>query len=356
MDAISKKPKPTWVQEVRRYQRPTIRKSTWQILNSFVPFFACLLSSYLLLDVSYWLSLPLSILAAGFMMRIFIIQHDCGHGSFFKSQRANDALGIVCSVLTWTPYEFWRTSHAYHHAHNGDLNHRGVGDVLVMTVNEYRAAPPRKRFEYRLYRNPILMFLVAPPLLFLVINRSPFALRKARNDRGRRSIIRTDIALVIALSVIFLLIGVGDFIKIYLPTTLVATSLGVWMFYVQHQFEDAYWSQAPDWDYTASALKGSSYYKLPKVFQWFTGNIGFHHIHHLSPLIPNYELEHCHEENPAFQQVVTLTVRDSLRIVWEGLALWDEDTQRLISFREYNRREKAAQQQAASVEPVQVAS
>lgn len=338
--SVAKKEKPTWVKQVAAYQKPRISASTWQIINSFVPFFALFVLAYLALDVSFLLTLALDLVAAGFLMRIFIIQHDCGHGSFFKSQRLNSLVGNICGIMTMTPYDFWRTSHAIHHAHNGDLDHRGTGDVYTMTLKEYQSSSPTQRFGYRLYRNPIVMFIIGPVLMFTLFHRTIFSYRHARNRQGLMSMIRTDIILLVIFSVLAYLMGPKDLFLVYFPIIWFAASIGVWMFYIQHQFEDAYWSQAPEWDYAAAALEGSTYYKLPKVLQWFSGNIGLHHIHHLSPRIPNYELQRCHDENPNFQKVVTFTLMDSFKLVARRLSLWDEEQQKLISFSEAHRLER----------------
>ncbi len=339
LQSSTKKKKPVWVDLVKPYQTPNFA-SVWQMINSFVPFFALAIIMYFLLDVSYLLTFALSPIAAGFLVRIFIIQHDCGHGSFFKSKRANDLVGNFCAILTLTPYEFWRRSHAIHHAHNGDLNHRGTGDVYTMTLKEYSEAGKWQRLGYRIYRNPIVMFIIGPLLMFLILHRSPFALKHARNNAGKWSIIRLDIAIIAILAVAAMTIGLKSFFLVWFPIALFTGTIGVWMFYVQHQFEDVYWSQDPDWDYGDAALKGSTYYKLPKVLQWFSGNIGLHHIHHLSPTIPNYKLQECHDENEMFQQVVTITFADSIKIVRAGYALWDQEREKLISFKEGHRRER----------------
>ncbi|MBI5930759.1 MAG: fatty acid desaturase [Chloroflexi bacterium] len=343
-ETTAKKTKPTWVRIVAAYQKPAINTSIIQILNSYVPFWFFLILACVLVNVSLLLSLPCSLLAAGFMMRVFIIQHDAGHGSFFKSKKWNTLVGNLCSIVTLTPYDMWRTNHAIHHAHNGDLNHRGTGDIYTMTVNEYRELPALKRFGYKMYRNPAFLFIIGAPMMFLVLFRFPFAYKHTHNRRGIMSIIRTDLQFAAFLVLMSLGFGVGNFLLAYFPMIFFASSAGVWMFYVQHQFEDAYWSKDPHWTYEDAALKGSTYYKLPKVLQWFTGNIGLHHIHHLSPLIPNYLLQECHDENPEFQQVVTLTIWSSVKLVAKNLALWDEATEKMMTFREFERNERLARQ------------
>jgi omega-6 fatty acid desaturase (delta-12 desaturase) len=339
LETSTRNKKPAWVDLVKPYQKPDTA-SIWQIINSFVPFFALVIIMYFTLSVSYLITLPLSLIAAGFLVRIFIIQHDCGHGSFFKSKRYNSIVGNLCSILTLTPYEFWRRSHAIHHAHNGDLNHRGTGDVYTMTFQEYHEASKGQRLGYRIYRHPIVMFLIGPLLMFVVLHRSPFALKHARSNAGKWSIIRLDLFVIGILVLAATTIGLKSFFLVWFPTALFTGMIGVWMFYVQHQFEDVYWSQDPDWDYGDAALKGSTYYKLPKIFQWFSGNIGLHHIHHLSPMIPNYKLQSCHDDNPMFQEVVTLTFWDSIKIVTSGYAMWDQNSEKLISFRHAHRMEK----------------
>jgi len=312
----------------------------WQIVNSFLPFFLFWGLAYISLSISYVLTLAMCVVAAGFIMRVFIIQHDCGHNSFFKNRKYNDMVGFVCGIMTLTPYEAWRTSHAIHHATSGDLDNRGWGDVYTMTVNEYVNNTPWERFKYRMYRNPFIMFGFGPSYMFLINQRTPIAWKVATTPKGKRSLIYTDLVLIVVYGLAMALFGVGNFIKIQLPISIIASTIGVWLFYVQHNFEDTYWRAHPEWDYTEAALQGSSYYKMPRLFQWFTGNIGLHHIHHLSPKIPNYKLEAVHNENPEFQAVPTLTVRASLKIVVSRLALWDEDQNKMISFKQLEQAQK----------------
>jgi acyl-lipid omega-6 desaturase (Delta-12 desaturase) len=286
---------------------------------------------YLSLDVGYWLTILLSLPAAGFVVRIFIIQHDCGHGSFFNSKKANNLLGIISSVITLTPYHYWRKSHAIHHASMGNLEQRGIGDIYTMTVNEYLQKSKWGRFKYRLYRNPFILFVFIPSILFIVLYRFPVSRSKALK-RVQPSIYLTTIAITIVAGLIIWLVGWQSFLLVQLPVTVFASTTGTWLFYIQHQFEDTYWERNNDWDFTISALRGSSFYKLPKVLQWFTGNIGFHHIHHLSPRIPNYSLSKCHEENPQLQKVSVLSVKTSLKSTF--LSLWDESQKKLIGFRD----------------------
>jgi len=285
---------------------------------------------YLSLDLSYWLTILLSLPAAGFLVRMFIIQHDCGHGSFFKSKRANEFLGMFASIFTLTPYHYWRKSHAIHHAGMGNLEHRGIGDIYTMTVNEYLQRSKWGRFKYRLYRNPFILFMFIPSILFIVLYRFPLS-RSSSLKKLQPGVYLTTLAIAIVTGIIIWLIGWQSFLLIQLPVTVFASTTGTWLFYIQHQFEDTYWEKSDDWDFTIAALQGSSFYKLPKVLQWFTGNIGFHHIHHLSPRIPNYSLPKCHEENSLFQKVSVLSVRTSLKS--SLLSLWYENQKKLVGFK-----------------------
>jgi omega-6 fatty acid desaturase (delta-12 desaturase) len=287
---------------------------------------------YIGLWLGYWLPLLLAAPAAGFLVRIFIIQHDCGHGAFFKKRRSNDLVGMICGIFTLVPYKFWRKSHAVHHAHHAELEERGIGDVWTLTVDEYRQAPWGKRIMYRIFRNPFFLFGVAPTINFLLLTRFPYGGEAAWHNGERASVWWTNLAIAGWTTAFGALAGFGNMLLIILPTIVIASSVGTWLFYVQHQFERTYWEHTPQWDYTLAALHGSSYYRLPRLLQWFTGNIGFHHIHHLSPRIPNYHLQKCHEENPMLQQVTHLTIQSSLRTIW--LTLWDEEQQRLVSFQE----------------------
>jgi acyl-lipid omega-6 desaturase (Delta-12 desaturase) len=326
-----RKEKPVWAKIVKQYQKADHR--SWvQIANTFIPLAILYVLMYLSMNISYVLTLLLAPIAAGLTVRVFIIQHDAGHGSFFKNNKLNNRIGIFCSLFTLTPFEFWRHSHAVHHAHNGDLEWRGTGDVDTWTFEEYRAATPRQRFWYRIYRHPLMMIVFGPPIMFLILHRTPFALKHARGEKERLSIIRTDIMAIVAFAFFSLLIGPQTFFMIWFPTAWMTASMGVWMFYVQHQFEDAYWTVKPDWDYADAALHGSTFYRLPKWLHWFTGNIGYHHIHHLSPKIPNYELERAHKENEQFQDVPTLTVWSSIKLVISNLAIIDEEQGKLINF------------------------
>ncbi len=328
----TRKQKPEWVKVVAPYQKADPRKSTWQLINTLVPYFALWALMYFSLGVSYWLTLLLAIPAALFVVRIFVLQHDCGHGSFFNSKKVNDRVGMVLSIFTFVPYHYWRRTHAIHHSATGDLEHRGIGDFYTMTVSEYKSKTKWERIKYRLYRNPITMFVIAPTLVFIIGYRFDFLKRK-HWEKEKRGLLYTNLALLALVIVMSYLVGFTNYLLIQLPITFIATGIGSWFFYVQHNFEDAYWDEAPTWDYTTAALHGSSYYKLPPVLKWFTGSIGFHHIHHLSPKIPNYKLEKCHNDNELFQNPQTLTISTSFQTM--NLSLWDEDRGKLISFDQF---------------------
>lgn len=316
-----------WKKVVAKYQKPSLWRSVFQLVNSLVPYLVLWFLMYRSLAVSFWITLPLAVLEGGFLMRLFIIHHDCGHGSFFKSQRANDVVGFITGVLTFTPYHFWRWEHAIHHAGSGDLDRRGQGGVWTLTVQEYLDAPLWKRCLYRLVRNPIVLLVAVPSILFLILHRFASA-RASRRDRW--SVYWTNL-LILAMAIgLSLLMGLKAYLVIQLSVITVGCTIGVWLFYVQHQFEGVNWRRHDDWDYTSAALEGSSYYKLPRILQWFSGNIGFHHIHHLSPRIPNYYLEKCHKADPLFQRATTVTLLSSLKSL--RYRLWDERNQRLVGY------------------------
>ncbi|MEW6157924.1 MAG: fatty acid desaturase [Verrucomicrobiota bacterium] len=316
-----------WKAVVERFQKPSRARAAWQMLNTLGPYALLWYLMYVSVAVSWWLVVPLAILAAGFTVRIFIIFHDCGHGSYFASRRANDVVGFLSGLLTFTPYYHWRWEHNIHHASSGHLDKRGTGDIWTLTVQEYLEASRGKRFAYRLARNPFILFLIAPLYLFLI--RQRFASPKA-NQRERRSVLWMNLAIgamVVALSFIF---GFKNYLIMQGIVLGLAGAGGVWLFYVQHQFEGVYWERGEDWDYTKAALEGSSFYKLPKILQWFSGNIGFHHIHHLSARIPNYHLERCHKAHPMFQRVKPITLFGSLKSF--SFRLWDEQARMLVGY------------------------
>jgi omega-6 fatty acid desaturase (delta-12 desaturase) len=318
-----------WRDALAPYERPRTGRSLLDIATSLVPYVALWAAMYLALDVSYWLVLILSVPAAGFLLRTFIVFHDCTHGSFLRSKRGNAVLGRVLGVIVFSPFQSWRRSHAVHHATAGDLDRRGVGDVQTLTVAEYGALPWPRRLAYRAFRNPFVMFGVGP--IWATVVQPRFVPGSAR-PRIRRSVIGTNIALLVLVGALCLLLGWREYLLVEAPSVLLAAGAGVWLFYVQHQFDDTYWKTSGDWSYADAALRGSSYLKLPKVLQFFTGNIGLHHVHHLSARVPNYNLQRAHDQNPIFHDVPTLSLWDGLRAV--RLKLWDEDRGRLVTFAE----------------------
>ncbi len=316
-----------WRDAVAPYETPVFTRSVWQVVNSTGSYILVWYLAYRSLQVSYWLTLALAVLAAGFLVRSFIILHDCGHGAFFRSQKANDLLGAIIGCLTFTPYHRWRYDHAVHHASCGDLDRRSVGDIWTLTVEEYGNAPAWKRLAYRLYRNPLVLFIPLPLLLFLVGHRLTWGVKTARE---RRSVHLTNLVLGLTVILAAMTIGIKAYVLVQLPILVIASTAGVWLFYVQHQFKGVYWERHEKWDYVRAALEGCSYYKLPRLAQWFTGSIGFHHVHHLGPRIPNYHLEKCCRENPIFHGVQPITLASSLKT--SRLRLWDEERRTLIGF------------------------
>ncbi len=314
---------------VAGYQRADLRRSLWHVCNSFTPYFSLMWLMHASLAYSYLVTLALAVPASGFLVRVFIIMHDCSHGSFFRSRRANDVLGTLTGILLFTPYYGWRRRHSLHHATSSDLGRRGWWDVRTLTVREYAESSRWQRFGYRLYRHPLVLFVIGPLAFFLVIQRfsSPGAHR-----RERLNVRLTNLAILCTVAGAMWLVGPREYLLLQLPVMFLSSAVGLWLFYVQHQFEGAYWTRHSEWDFVQAALAGSSYYKLPRLLQWFTGNIGFHHIHHLNPKIPNYRLQFCHDENPELQRVNTLTLWSSRRSL--SCKLWDEDGQRMVSFKE----------------------
>jgi omega-6 fatty acid desaturase (delta-12 desaturase) len=316
-----------WREALDPYTRPRLARSMLDLATAVVPYLALSVAMYVALGVSYLLVLVLAIPAAGFLVRTFILFHDCSHGSFLASRKANLWLGTVLGLFVYAPFLRWRHDHAIHHATSGDLDRRGGGDVRTLTVAEYDALSSSGRLGYRLFRNPLVMFGFGPIVALLV---GPRLVSRSARPRMRRSVIGTNIALAVLVGALCWLIGWRDYVLVQAPTVLLAGSAGIWLFYVQHQFEDAYWESAEDWSYADAALRGSSYLKLPKLMQFFSGNIGLHHVHHLSARIPNYNLQRAHDENPIFHEVPTLSLRDGLGAV--RFKLWDEESGRLVTF------------------------
>ena len=315
-----------WQGVVSKYAYPETWRSLWQVFNSVIPFILMWYVMYRSLEVGYWLTLILAVPTGGFMVRCFIIFHDCCHGSFLRTMKANDRLGLVIGVLVFTPFYQWKHSHAIHHATAGDLDRRGIGDVYTMTVQEYLAAPWHKKVGYRIMRNPMILFTIGSFIVFTVTHRF---FEKSAGKRERSSVIWTNIAIASVIGWIMLEIGWAAFLLVEIPVLLIACGAGVWLFYVQHNFDPTYWERHQEWEFFNAGMDGSSFYKLPKVLQWFTGNIGFHHIHHLSPRIPNYKLEECHNENPMFQ-IEPLTLEHSLKSLF--FRLWDEKEKMLVGW------------------------
>jgi omega-6 fatty acid desaturase (delta-12 desaturase) len=324
----------TWAQILARYRQPSRLRSLLEIIITAVPFAALWFLTWATLGVGYWLSLLIAIPAAGFLVRLFMIQHDCSHGSFFRHHLTNAWVGRVISVLTMTPYDFWRKTHAAHHATAGNLDRRGLGDVDTLTVREYLAAPWWRRVGYRVYRHPIVLFGFAPAYLFILQYRLPVGLMRG-GWQPWVSTMATNAAIAAVVAGVMWFVGIGPFLLVHLPIMLLAATAGVWLFYVQHQFEHTFWAENRTWNQHEAALHGSSHYDLPGILMWFTANIGVHHVHHLCSRIPYYRLQRVLKDHPELRAVSRLTLWQSLRCV--RLVLWDEGRKRLISFRELRR-------------------
>lgn len=318
-----------WKSVVLAHQNPRFGAACWQLLNSLGAYLGLWVLMYYTISISWWLTLPIALVAGGLLVRVFIIFHDCGHGSFFKSRLANDVWGFVTGLMVFTPYHHWRWEHAVHHATNGDLDRRGTGDVWTMTVSEYLAASRWRKLAYRIVRHPLVLFGLGPFFLFVIRERWPAAVAKRRD---KASVWIMNLVLLSWCAAMISCFGFWPWLVIQLTSLMTGASIGVWLFYVQHQFEDTYWERGENWDFLDAALKGSSFYRLPRLLQWFTGNIGYHHIHHLNSRIPNYNLERCHRSHPMFETVRTLTLWSSLKTL--GYRLWDERNMKLISFRQ----------------------
>lgn len=320
-----------WAVALSRYREPSHWRSVWEIVVTVGPFVALWALAWWSVNVSYAVAASLSVINAGFLARLFMIQHDCGHASFFRNRAVSDWIGRIIGVVTLTPYDVWRRTHAAHHAAAGHLDKRGMGDVLTLTVAEYRALPPFRRLRYRLYRHPIVLFGLGPSYLFFLQNRVPVGLMRA-GVRYWISAMGTNLAIAAALAVIAYFGGAAVLLTVFLPMTVVAASIGVWMFYIQHQFEQTSWDHEPAWQLHDAALHGSSHYVLPGVLRWLTANIGVHHVHHLQSRVPFYRLPEILRDHPELAEAQRLTVRESFAGV--GLQLWDERGRRLVSFAE----------------------
>jgi len=313
------------------YKGADSKRALLQVVVTGVLFLALCAAMLLTVDHAYWLTAVMTLPAAGLLVRLFIIQHDCGHGSFLGSRAANDWVGRAISLVTLTPYGYWRQAHARHHATSGNLDRRGTGDVTTLTVKEYRASSLRARAAYRFYRNPLVLLLVGAPLHFIVLQRLPP--RMSLSSRAAwRSVLSLDAAVVVLYGLLATAVGVDSLLMACLPMMVIASWIGGWMFYVQHQFEDANWTRGKDWEFQTAAIHGSSYLVLPRLLRWFTGSIGLHHVHHLNSMIPNYRLQECLADSPELQAMSRLTIAESLKCA--RLALWDEDRRKLVGFRE----------------------
>jgi omega-6 fatty acid desaturase (delta-12 desaturase) len=321
--------RPFWTEMLAPYAQPRLARSLLDIATSAVPYLILSVAMYQALGVSVALTLALAIPTGGFLVRTFVIFHDCTHGSLLPSKRANAIVGAALGFFVLAPFARWRYDHAVHHASSGDLERRGVGDLPTLTVREYRARDWRGRFGYRAFRNPFVMFGLGPIVAMMI---GPRIATRAQRPRMRHSVLLTDLALVGVVGALCAWIGWADFVLVWAPPALIAGSVGIWLFYVQHQFEDAYWESSERWSYADAALRGSSYLNLPAVLQFFSANIGLHHLHHLNARIPNYNLQRAHDENPIFQDVPTLSLRDGIRTL--RLKLWDEDRGRMVTFGE----------------------
>jgi omega-6 fatty acid desaturase (delta-12 desaturase) len=329
-------PRARWREIVAPYQRPSTRRSVAQLAVTLAGLFASLAAMHFALRASWLLAVVPCLLASGFLVRTFIVMHDCGHGSFFRSQRANEWVGFATGVLTFTPYVQWAKDHAIHHATSGRLDKRGFGDIGTLTVDEYLALGRLGRLGYRLYRNPAVLLLLGP-LWLIATHRVP-----TRGSAGRREVVSvhaTNAAIVLLGAGGAWLVGPAALASVYLPVVYLSAMMGIFMFYVQHQYEHTYWARGGAWDYESAAVSGSSFFALPRALDWMTGSIGFHHVHHLSPRIPNYRLRAAHEENPYFHGAFRLTLGESLRTF--SLKLWDERERRMIGWAELRERQRA---------------
>jgi len=313
-----------------RYCEPNVKRALFELAVTAIPLGLLWVLMWLSLDVSYWLTLLLAVPAAGFMVRLFIIQHDCGHGAFFRQRAANSWVGRVLGVLTLTPYDYWKHNHAVHHSTSSNLDRRGIGDIDILTVAEYRTCSLTRRLLYRCYRNPVVMFVLGPAYMFFLQHRLPF--HQMRDGwRPWISTMATNAAIALTALGMIWLVGVGPFLMVHLPIMVMAASMGVWLFYVQHQFESVAWARTGTWSHHDAALLGSSYYDLPQVLRWISGNIGIHHIHHLNSRIPYYRLPKVLRDHPELKTVGRLTLWDSVKGV--RLSLWCEKRKKLVSFR-----------------------
>jgi len=337
----------SWQKITLKYSRPDLRKSIWQIVNSVVPYIFSWYLLYRSLEYPYWVTLLLSVLAAGFLIRIFIIFHDCGHKSFFKSQKANNIVGKIMGILAFTSFYKWHGQHWIHHATSANLDKRGIGDVWTMTLDEYLQSTRWQRFAYRAFRNPFIMFIIGPVFVVFITNRIT---NKKMPRKEKLNVYFTNVVLLLMAMAISAIIGFKAFLMIQLPVILIGHSIGFWLFYIQHQYDEVMWVRNSEWEYKNAALSGSSFLKLSPVLQWFTGNIGFHHVHHLSPKIPNYNLSRCHYENEIFDTIQPIRLLSTFNAL--SLNLWDEANMRMIGFRQIPKQEEYSILRTANIKPV----
>lgn len=319
-----------WVKVLAKYREPDVMRSLFELGVTFVPFIGLWALAWWALSISYVLTFAISLVNAAFLLRLFAIQHDCGHGAFFGSRTASDWLGRALGVFTMTPYDVWRQAHSMHHSASGNLDKQGMGDIHTMTVEEYRALSWLRRFQYRVYRNPIVLFGLAPGYLFLFQQRIPLGFMNS--VKYWISAMTTNLAIFVVLGTILYFGGLMPVLLIFLPSTMLAATAGVWLFYVQHQFEETHWDRDEDWQIHDAALHGSSYYVMPPLLNWFSANIGIHHVHHLYSRIPFYRLPQVLRDNPELAEFNRLTIRESLATVKHHL--WDEKSRRLLTFRQ----------------------
>lgn len=323
-----------WLKILSNYRQPDRTRSVFELVVTIVPFVCLWALTAWLVHMEQWWGLVLTVPAAGFLLRLFTIQHDCGHGSFFAHRKADDWIGRALGVLTFTPYDYWRRAHAEHHASAGNLDERGIGDITTLTVAEYNALSPMRRLGYRLYRNPFVLFVIGPIWVFLLKQRLPFGMLRSGAEPWV-STMATNLAIVVLSVLLIWAVGLGTFLAVHLPILLLAGAGGIWLFYVQHQFEDTHWSDGSEWKFQDAALHGSSHYDLPGFLRWMTGNIGIHHVHHLSSRVPFYRLPEVLRDFPELFDMSRITIAESIKCV--KLVLWDEDRRRLVSFREAGR-------------------
>jgi acyl-lipid omega-6 desaturase (Delta-12 desaturase) len=325
----SSQAEPNWRQLVAPYKKASTARALFQLANTVLPLVAIWAVMVWTLEVSYALTLLLAVPAAFLIVRLFIFQHDCGHGSFFPSNRANHFLGRILGVITLVPYAYWRRTHAIHHATSSNLDAREFGDIYTRTVQEYLALTPKQRFWYRVYRHPLILFVIGPTYQFVLKHRLPLDVPKEWR-REWQSVMGTNVSLVVLFGALIWGLGWKTVFAVHAPIVVLACSIGVWLFYVQHQFEDNYWEHQDAWDFYRAGVEGSSFYDLHTIGHWLTGNIGYHHIHHLASAVPNYRLPACFRENPEFQRVTRLTFRESLSCI--GFKLWDEERRTMVGF------------------------